>query len=55
MGRKPKKGNTYESRIIDIDILYFDDLTINKNDLCIPHKHILESFICFKAISRNHE
>ncbi|MBL56508.1 MAG: 2-amino-4-hydroxy-6-hydroxymethyldihydropteridine diphosphokinase [Flavobacteriales bacterium] len=50
MGRKPKKGNTYESRIIDIDILYFDDLTINKNDLCIPHKHILNRLFVLKPL-----
>jgi len=37
LGRKEKTGNDYESRIIDIDILFFGDLTINKSNLKIPH------------------
>ena len=37
LGRKEKTGNDYESRIIDIDILFFGDLTINQNNLTIPH------------------
>ena len=28
---------TYKDRIIDIDILIYDDLTINEPDLKIPH------------------
>ena len=30
MGRKPKAGNTYENRIIDLDILLFDDVVTNE-------------------------
>ncbi len=38
MGRKPKHKNvTYESRVIDLDILFFDDLIINQDKLIIPH------------------
>lgn len=39
MGRiKSKKG--YEDRLIDIDILYFNDEIIENETLTIPHPHI---------------
>ena len=37
MGRQPKTGNTYTSRIIDIDIILFNMLIYNKEELNIPH------------------
>ncbi len=38
MGRKKKSVNgIYHDRIIDIDILLYDDLTIDEPDLKIPH------------------
>ena len=37
LGRKEKTLKTYESRIIDIDILIFGNFTINDYDLKIPH------------------
>ena len=37
LGRKERTGSGYESRIIDIDILFFGDLIINQNNLKIPH------------------
>lgn len=38
LGRMNKsEGGTYEDRIIDIDILLYDDLTIDEPDLKIPH------------------
>ena len=38
LGRVNKSENgTYEDRIIDIDILLYDDLTIDEPDLKIPH------------------
>jgi 2-amino-4-hydroxy-6-hydroxymethyldihydropteridine diphosphokinase len=40
-GRKPRAGN-YTSREMDIDILYFDDLTLENEELKIPHPHIPE-------------
>ena len=40
MGRKPKMGNQYESRVIDLDILSFEDIIINSEELTIPHPHI---------------
>lgn len=36
IGRK-KKGNGYEARLIDIDILFYKNLTISEKNLSIPH------------------
>jgi len=38
-GRKRESGK-YNSRQMDIDILYFDDLVIETDKLTIPHPHI---------------
>lgn len=38
-GRKRKKKN-YSSREMDIDILYFDDIFTESDELIIPHPHI---------------
>ena len=35
-GSRPKR-RTYQDRIIDIDILLYDDLTVDEPDLKIPH------------------
>ena len=38
MGRKEKSQNkNYSDRIIDIDILLYENLSINTPDLIIPH------------------
>ncbi len=38
VGRKGKTDDSgYQDRIIDIDILYYNDLVINEPDLVIPH------------------
>jgi 2-amino-4-hydroxy-6-hydroxymethyldihydropteridine diphosphokinase len=43
MGRKEKSENkVYKDRVIDIDILYFNDLVINSEKLTIPHPEISE-------------
>lgn len=39
IGRK-KSGITYESRLIDIDILFFNDEIIETETLIIPHKQL---------------
>jgi 2-amino-4-hydroxy-6-hydroxymethyldihydropteridine diphosphokinase len=41
MGRK-RSGSGYESRVIDIDILFYGDEIINKEALAIPHPHLHE-------------
>ena len=37
MGRIRTKSNEYESRAIDLDIIYYNDLVIKGNKLAIPH------------------
>ena len=37
MGRKNKTSHFYSDRCIDIDILLYDDLTVDESDLKIPH------------------
>jgi len=39
MGRK-RSSNGYEARIIDIDILFYDGIIINKPDLILPHPRL---------------
>ncbi len=40
--KKTREGFPYSDRIIDIDILLFDDLHINEPDLTIPHPKMQE-------------
>lgn len=37
LGRKSKTTSSYADRPIDIDILLYDNLTVNEPDLKIPH------------------
>ncbi len=37
LGRTPKEGEGYESRIIDLDIIFFEDEIIEDKNLIIPH------------------
>jgi 2-amino-4-hydroxy-6-hydroxymethyldihydropteridine diphosphokinase len=37
MGRTPKKTPEYEDRIIDVDIILYDQLHIRSEELTIPH------------------
>lgn len=43
LGRKEKSHNEeYHDRIIDIDILLYDDIKVDDPDLKIPHPHMKE-------------
>jgi len=42
MGREPSSSGKYEARRIDIDILFYGDMTIDEPDLKIPHEHLHE-------------
>jgi len=42
LGRKEKTGTHYESRPIDIDILFIDEVEINTPRLVIPHPRLHE-------------
>lgn len=43
LGRTIKsQKNEYSDRTIDIDILFFDNLVLEKNDLIIPHPRLIE-------------
>jgi len=37
---RTRNNNGYEARVIDIDILFYDDLIINESDLIIPHPRL---------------
>ncbi len=40
MGRKRVRGKRWGSRIIDLDILFFDNEIINKRSLKVPHPEV---------------
>ncbi len=39
---KKRTGQAYSSRVIDIDILFYDDETVDEPDLKIPHPLIFQ-------------
>ena len=52
LGRvKKSKKNSYESRIIDIDILYFDDVILRLENLSIPHPLIYDRMFVIKPLA----
>ncbi|WP_303686418.1 2-amino-4-hydroxy-6-hydroxymethyldihydropteridine diphosphokinase [Nonlabens dokdonensis] len=42
MGRKPRTGDTYEDRVIDLDIVLFNDEIIDTSHLQVPHPRMQE-------------
>lgn len=52
MGRIDKsKSNRYFDRIIDIDVLFYNQLVVNEEDLVIPHPHIQERDFVLKPLA----
>lgn len=49
MGRK--EGIRYGPRIIDIDILLYGELVLNKKDLIIPHPNLINRKFALKCLS----
>lgn len=40
MGRERKQTGYYESRVIDIDILFYGESIVDDDNLTIPHQHL---------------
>lgn len=56
MGRTKTK-KSYEDRIIDLDIIFFEDLSFQSEELTIPHpRHTERSFVLIplREIAKNH-
>lgn len=53
MGRthKHQPGESYTDRIIDIDILTYDNLTLNNNRLTLPHPLIEEREFVYRPLN----
>lgn len=53
MGRKQKSvDSVYADRIIDIDILLYDDLVIDLPELKVPHPHMKERDFVMKPLNQ---
>jgi|SRR5690606_6509975 len=50
MGRTEKKGDEYEDRIIDIDILLIDDVIYETSELTIPHPNLHDRVFVLKPL-----
>ena len=48
--RATSSSQEYQARTLDIDILYYDDITVNEADLKIPHPHIHEREFVMKPL-----
>ena len=54
MGRRNRLSNKYESRIIDIDIIFFGDQIVNKKKLVIPHpRYSIRDFVLIPLLEIN--
>ena len=52
MGRTQKSvGGVYHDRIIDIDILRYDDLHMQSEELTLPHPHISERPFVYEPLN----
>ena len=56
MGRENRNSEEYQSRIIDIDIILFDDLIFEDQNLKIPHPRFHErNFVLLPLLEINNE
>lgn len=56
LGREENTSDTYEARSIDIDILFYDFIMLDKKDLCIPHPQLhLRRFALQPLVEMNPE
>lgn len=56
MGRRPKMGQSYQDRIIDLDILIYSGIIIDNEELSVPHPKIKErkfSLLILKDLFEN--
>jgi deoxyguanosine kinase len=51
LGRKIKKSDSYENRIIDLDILYYNNQIIENDTITIPHKQIENRLFVLKPLN----
>ena len=51
LGRKNKTQKGYEDRVIDIDILFFEDINCNTEDLVVPHPYIHDRKFVLKPLA----
>lgn len=51
MGRERKKSDCYESRIIDLDIIYYGYEIVNNENLTIPHPRLQERRFVLKPLA----
>ena len=55
LGREQKSTDGYSSRPIDIDILFYDDITVSLSDLSIPHPRLHERMFTLMPLSEKWE
>jgi 2-amino-4-hydroxy-6-hydroxymethyldihydropteridine diphosphokinase len=51
MGRSPKTAEGYESRVIDIDILDFSGVTLERDNLILPHPLMSERAFVLRPLA----
>jgi 2-amino-4-hydroxy-6-hydroxymethyldihydropteridine diphosphokinase len=52
LGRTQRKsGEPYQSRIIDLDIIFFNSLSVDSTELCIPHPRFHERIFVLQPLN----
>jgi 2-amino-4-hydroxy-6-hydroxymethyldihydropteridine diphosphokinase len=51
LGRTKMANRRYQDRVIDIDILFYDDLIVKIEDLCIPHPLLQDRLFVLEPLS----